>query len=272
MMNNNEFSYAKLLSEIVIQQKAIKHLIDIKQHDIDNSPSGSLRIIKNRNQFQYYLRKTKQDTEGTYIPRRDHDVVVRLAQKDYDTKLLAELEKQLKAMERFLKDFNPDAAQQVYEKLTEPRKALIDKGFLTDEEFVSQWLDEPYRKLSFKNDEPEYYTAKGERVRSKSEILIADALNRNGVPYKYECPFCINGVPVAAPDFKCLNLRQRQDYYWEHLGMMGDQNYINKNIRKLEMYTLAKEFDESKLILTFESEHHPLNTRVIEEKIRRYLK
>ena len=79
-------------------------------------------------------------------------------------------------------------------------------------------------------------------------------------------------MPVAAPDFKCLNIRQRQDYYWEHLGMMGDQNYINKNIKKLEMYTLAKEFDESKLILTFESEKHPLNTRVIEEKIRRYLK
>lgn len=261
-----------VLSELETRIKAIKKQIEIINNRIESAPKGTLRLSKSWNQYQYFHRNDPNDTNGTYIPRKDHDIAVRLAQKDYDTKLLAELEKQLKAMERFLIDFNPDAAQQIYEKLTEPRKALIDKGFLTDEEFVRQWLDEPYRKLRFREDEPEYYTSKGERVRSKSEILIADALSRHGIPYKYECPFCIDGVPVAAPDFKCLNIRQRQDYYWEHLGMMGDQNYINKNIKKLEMYTLAKEFDESKLILTFESEKHPLNTRVIEEKIRRYLK
>ena len=46
---------------------------------------------------------------------------------------------------------------------------------------------------------------------------------------------------------------------------------MNKNIRKIEKYTLAKGFDESRLILTFESVRHPLNTRIIEEKIKRYL-
>lgn len=262
---------------ISIKDELLRILSNIKdqkakiQSRLNKAPAGSLYISKKWNRWQYYHRFTPNKRHGTYIQRKDQDLAVRLAQKDYDAKLLAELEKQLKAIERFLKDFNQDAMQLVYEKQTEPRKALINKGFLTDEEFVRQWLDEPYRKLSFREDEPEYYTSKDERVRSKSEILIADALSRHGIPYKYECPVYINGVPVAAPDFKCLNVRQRQEYYWEHLGMMGDRNYINKNVKKLETYTLAKEFDESKLILTFESENHPLNTRVIEEKISRYL-
>ena len=76
---------------------------------------------------------------------------------------------------------------------------------------------------------------------------------------------------MAAPDFKCLNVRLRKVFYWEHLGKLGDQDYVNWNANKFEKYTLSKDFDESRLILTFETDNHPLNTRVIEEKIRRFL-
>jgi hypothetical protein len=53
--------------------------------------------------------------------------------------------------------------------------------------------------------------------------------------------------------------------------MMGDKDYANNNVKKLERYSLADGFDESGLILTFETESQPINTRVIEEKIRKYL-
>lgn len=262
---------ALLIKELEMLAMATKTEIERISRRIRNVPSGSLRISKRKNKYQYFHRINPNDFNGTYIPRKDHDIVVRLAQKDYDTKLLAELEKQLKAIERFLNTFDPEAVKNTYEKLSEPRKALIDKGFLTDEEFIKQWLDKPYRNLGFKKEAPEFYTHKGERVRSKSEILIADALLRHNIPYRYEYPVIVNGIPIGAPDFNCLNVRLRQDYYWEHLGMLGNREYEERNVKKLEKYTLSKEFDESKLILTFETESHPLNTKVIEEKIRRYL-
>ena len=145
------------------------------------------------------------------------------------------------------------------------------RGFLTDEEFVAQWQAVPYQRLGFRKDDPEYYTQRGERVRSKSEILIADALYRHNIPYRYEYPLYVDGVLVAAPDFNCLNVRLRKEHYWEHLGMMGDKDYVNHNVKKLERYSLAKDFDDSGLILTFESESQPINIRVIEEEIRKYL-
>ena len=249
-------------------EKAIVHF----QKRISHAPPGSLRVARKNDRHEFYQRIDAKDTIGTYLPRKDRDIAAALAQKDYDSKLLAELVKQQKALERFLKDYDPDAPLDVYEKLGEARKALVTKEFLTDKEFVEQWLNMPYNHMGFGDNDPEYYTPKGERVRSKSELLIADALIRNNIPYRYECPVYEGGYLIGVPDFNCLNVRQRKDYYWEHLGMMSDSTYADKNVIKLEKYSLANDFDESRLILTFETENHPLNTRVIEEKIRRYLK
>ena len=190
-----------ILTEIMKLKKQTNNKINAIRTRITDAPDGFLRISKRLNKYQYFRIRNKGDTIGTYLPRKDHDTAVRLAQKDYDTRLLAELEKQLKAIEHFLSSYNPDAAAQVYAKLSEPRKVLVDKGFLTDEEFVAQWQAVPYQRLGFRKDDPEYYTQRGERVRSKSEILIADALYRHNIPYRYEYPLYVDGVLVAAPDF-----------------------------------------------------------------------
>ncbi len=266
-IQNYEATISKLKKQQALIESAIKRIRKRQK----SSPEGSLRVEKKGNLYQYYQRRDPDKTRCIYIARKNQSLAAALAQKSYDTKLLEVLEKQLKAIERFLSSYNPDAAAQVYAKLSEPRKALVDKGFLTDEEYAAQWQAVPYQRLGFKKDAPEYFTQRGERVRSKSEILIADALYRHNIPYRYEYPLYIDGALVAAPDFNCLNVRLRKEHYWEHLGMMGDMDYANNNVKKLERYSLADGFDESGLILTFETESQPINTRVIEEKIRKYL-
>ena len=250
---------------------AMEALIAKINNRIENSVPGSLRINGKQGKYQYYHRVNPSDPQGKYIPEKNRPLAVRLAQKDYDTKLLKVLENQQKAIENFIKEYDPDAAQQVYEKLSEQRKSLVTPEYLSDEEFVRQWQNTPYTRLGFKEEDQEFYTAKGERVRSKSEILIADALGRHNIPYLCEFPVYNHGVLFAAPDFKCLNVRLRKEYYWEHLGKLGDEDYARRNVRKMDKYSLADDFDESRLILTFETDSQPLNTKVIEEKIRKYL-
>ena len=265
------FTSNTILEELSLLNKSLESHIGLIRERYTTAPEGSLRIVTKRNKHQYYHKINRGDTEGKYIPRKDRPLAARLAQKDYDNKLLKVLEEQKRAIDRFLKDYDPDAAQQVYEKLTDPRKELVTPEFLSDEEFIRQFLSQPYTRPGFKSTDPEFYTDNGERVRSKSEILIANAMFRNKVPYLCEFPVYDNGVIFAAPDFKCLNVRLRKFFYWEHLGKLGDQDYVNWNANKFEKYTLSKDFDESRLILTFETDNHPLNTRVIEEKIRRFL-
>ena len=265
------FKSITVLEELVLLNKSLEKRIEAIKKRNKNAPEGSLRIINKWNKYQYYHRINPSENMGKYIPRKDRPLAVRLAQKDYDKKLLEALTGQQKAIEKFIKDYDPDAAIEVYEKLSAPRKELVTPEFLSNEEFIKQFLSEPYTRLGFKDTDPEFYTANGERVRSKSEILIADALRRHDVPYLCEYPVYNNGVIFAAPDFKCLNKRLRKVYYWEHLGMLGDQDYADRNVKKMDKYILADDFDENRLILTFETDSHPLNTKVIEAKIRKYL-
>lgn len=261
----------ELLNELEKLAKSLDKRIKRISESIKNAPDGTLRISKVQNVNQYYHRTLTGDTHGKYIPRNNKSFAARLAQKDYDARLLDALKSQKKIIDRFLKDFDPDAAQQIFTHLTAARQALVTPEFLSDEEYIEQWMNEPYERLGFKKDDPGFYTAKGERVRSKSEILIADALLRNNIPYRLEFPVFDGKIIIGAPDFKCLNVRLRKDYYWEHLGKLGDEDYTNRNVKKLEQYARADDFDETRLILTFETDKHPLNTKVIEAKIRRFL-
>lgn len=259
------------LQELAEIKQRIEKEIALLENRLRTSPEGTLRVTRNHNGNQFYRMIELNDTKGIYLSRSNGDLISRLAQKDYEKKLMPVLIKQHKAIERFLKDYEPQAAIDVFEKLKGPRKQLVTPVYPSDEEFVRQWLSKPYKKLNFRSDDPEYITENNERVRSKSEIIIANTLRSHNIPYRYEYPVYEDGVLIAAPDFNCLNVRTRKEYYWEHLGMMDDESYVNKNIRKIEKYTLAKGFDESRLILTFETVRQPLNTRIIEEKIRRYL-
>jgi len=270
--HKHEFIYAEdLRKDLEVRKLMIeKQLIKLKKR-IDAAPPGTLRLAKSHNHDQFFQKLSPKEDTGAYIPQKDKVLAAKLAQKDYDTKLLEVLKQQHKTIDRFLKNFNPEAAKQVYEKLNATRQQLVKPEFLTDEEFINQWMSVPYTRPPFKENTSEHYTAKGERVRSKSEILIADALNRYNIPYRCEFPVCSGGVIYAAPDFNCLNVRLRKEYYWEHLGKMGEEGYADTNKDKLDKYALDPDFDETKLIITMETGNKPLNTKVVEEKIRKYL-
>ena len=80
-----------------------------------------------------------------------------------------------------------------------------------------------------------YVTDRGDNVKSKSEVIVANALYKHGIEYHYEKPLKLDGYEKAIkPDFT-IEYKGRV-YYWEHLGMPDDENYRNKWIRKLALY------------------------------------
>jgi hypothetical protein len=78
-------------------------------------------------------------------------------------------------------------------------------------------------------------TLKGEMVRSKSELTIADRLKENGVDYIYEQPLTI-GDQTRYPDFTIEDEESGRKMYWEHCGMLLDPEYKKRWERKLEWY------------------------------------
>lgn len=77
---------------------------------------------------------------------------------------------------------------------------------------------------------------RGERVRSKTEKIIADKLYSMGIPYRYEYPVKIKGYGMIYPDFMLLNISTRENICFEHFGMMDNAEYCEKAIKKIEGY------------------------------------
>jgi hypothetical protein len=71
-------------------------------------------------------------------------------------------------------------------------------------------------------------TGRNELVRSKSEVIVADALadvlEPLGLSYGYEIPLTFAGEHPRRPDFT-IQRPGRPTVYWEHLGMLDLAGY-----------------------------------------------
>ena len=82
-------------------------------------------------------------------------------------------------------------------------------------------------------------TARGELVRSKSEVIIADLLDGLGLPYAYEQPFTAPDGSVRYPDFTIDDAETGRRMLIEHLGMMDQPDYARRWEAKAQWYEAA---------------------------------
>ncbi len=242
---------------------------------------GRLRISQKGKYTEYYhiinaddSNNTNSTHNGKYIPKKQREIACKLAQKDYDSKIVTLVEEEIAALKTYL-TIAPNI-QAFYKTMCPARQKLITPLTLSDEQYASQWKTEPYQGLPFAPDAPVYTTNQGERVRSKSEVLIANALAQHKIPYRYEYPLKLQGQhnsnsTTLYPDFLCLNLRTRQEFIWEHFGLMDSQEYVSNTVSKLNLYAQNKITPGKKLIITMETNTEPLTPNIINQMIHEFL-
>ena len=254
-------------------------LLDLKLRALKKAPEGTLRVTQSNHSVQYYHRTKPTDHTGKYISATHKELAAQLARKDYDNKIVAATKIEAKLLSAFLRAYtklvkNHMFAEEVYSKLHKNRQVLVEPVRLSDEEFTSRWQAITYKK-DFAPENNNYLTVKGEAVRSKSEILIADTLNRMNIPYHYEFPIKLlseDGRKITVhPDFLCLNPRTRKEYIWEHFGRMDDIEYITNTVRKLNLYARNGILPGKNLITTHETAEQPLNTKLIKKIVEEFL-
>ena len=228
------------------------------KHASGECPEGRLRIANRGNFVQYYRVVPGGKPNGTFIANRQIKTAKALAQKDYDRQVLEAICNNIRLMEKFRKALLQNDISRIYAKLHPARQALIKPAVTTDNEFAAAWQSKPFTPKDM--DFGSFTTAKGERVRSKSENLIADTLYRLDVPYRYEAPVKIKGWGKVYPDFTCLNKRTRQEFIWEHFGMMDDPDYARRAVSKIQKYAQNGYTIGNNLLATFESNETPLSS------------
>lgn len=281
------------ISELLSRRAAdLQNLIKIKEHALKNAPAGSVRIVQRRNKVLQFYRKTEAgDYQGSYMPREDDALARRLVQKDYDQRALEKAKQELRLIQQFQTTLQKKSTDTAFAALDKNRQTLVTPVTFTDEQYAELWQNQPYRKNKRHEENQQLTTDRGELVRSKSEVIIANALSASKVPYRYEFPLVIERVEESGrgsretsssfvnedfcefhPDFYCLNVRTRKEYAWEHFGMMDDAEYAARAAEKLALYSANGYFPGKNLIITMESKSAPISSREINRVINEYLR
>lgn len=244
-------------------------IISQASKSLEKAPqSGNLRIVHSHGTAQYYLCEGG-DTNGKYIRREKNGIAYKLAQRDYDRKILRSADAKVNWLEKTIKKLPKDDLVELYEKSPD-RKKLIRPYEMSDADFREWWECQKYQGKDFRENAPEIYTERGERVRSKSEKLIADKLYKMNIPYRYEYPIKLGKVGTIYPDFLLLNVAQRREYILEHFGMMDNPEYAEKAVRKIRTYEKNGIFQGDRLLLTYETSQTPIDMRAVEELLERF--
>ena len=258
--------------------ETILQMIQETEQALVDAPAGTLYIKKNGRKAEYYYRHPGTGNRKIYIPQRQMELACLLAQKDYNQKILKFLKKLLKETEKvsesscavFATGLPYPQIDAVYYALSLERQALVKPIIPTTDQYVREWLSCPYEPKPFHpDDKSAYYTRKNERVRSKSELHMADKIDYVGIPRLYEFPLEIRGK-ILHPDFTLLDITTRREKYLEHCGMMDNPEYLDNFLWKMDFYRDNGIHPGEDLIVTMESSARPLNTRIFDLILRHY--
>ena len=260
----------KVEQSLIEELEWLDNIIKRIEKSLENAPEGKLRISKEKNRIQFYNRIRASENNGKYISKKNILLVRQLAQKDYDKQVLVNVKIRREKIKEILEKIKSTDISKIYQDIPIEKQNLITPYILTDEQFIKSWNNKTYKSKGFMPDTPEIYTEKGERVRSKSEKILADKFNLMKIPYHYEYPLKLKGYGIIYPDFLVLNKRTRKEYYFEHFGLMDNPEYCRKAIKKIETYNKNGIFEGEQLITTYETSKDIINIKNIERLIRKY--
>ncbi|MEE0955607.1 MAG: hypothetical protein U0L49_07270 [Eubacterium sp.] len=231
-------------------------------------PEGKLLINSNGIWSRWHFKP--EDGKRIYLPKTEKDLAEKLAAKSLYLLQAAYIGKETRILKQFL---------DIHNEYSEKRKTLDEKpGF---QELINgyenhfskkqkKWIEEEYTKNPNYPEQLIVKTTSGEFVRSKSEMLIANALYKNQVPYRYECILQLDNGSIYFPDFTILHPDTKEIYYWEHFGLFDRPGYREKACRKIMDYAGSKIYPSVNLIMTFETADHPFNAEQAGEFVKYY--
>lgn len=170
------------------------------------------------------------DGEKIYIPSNQKNTAVSMAEKKYYEVMLQDILQEKRAIQSYLD--------------------LCNKEQTGEEQLIHPIFN-------------------GQKVRSKSETIIATMLHVNKIPFHYEEALHL-GKRVIYPDFTIRHPVTGQIYYWEHFGMMDNENYAQVAFRKMQLYNINGIMLSDTLLATYESEEAPLKSNIVENMIQQY--
>lgn len=258
------------LNIVAIEIEREKRLIEKNTQLLAGSPKGFLDVRKRRTQSSYYWtfyeghganRRQKQININ-----KDTNMIVQLTDKMISSFIVENGISNLPLLEQLatqFKDMSQESIlQQCAPKYQEACKLRVKKQ-------LEKSMIASYNKCLYNPKYHKHVTDYGERVRSKSEQLLANSLYAYGIPFHYEEEFLskVGRFGRIYPDFTIFLPRNRY-IIWEHLGLLSNEEYCISNARKLNIYQLNGFTLGENLILTMDDNKGNFSSSIINKIIK----
>ena len=264
-----------LIEELSKTKAEIEKLIAWISSREEMKVPGSLSCAERGDSIEYY--HLLEGRKPRYLGKEDRTLLVSLANKKHYQKMSDTAEREKNQIEKCIKVLKSGQClsdiDEVYSSLHKGIRALSGPFTVTDDGYASKWYKSNRKgRNQSRSFRGQLVTQKGDIVKSKSELIIADRLDAAGVPYIYEFTAGLSGGDyIFHPDFLVLNKRTRQQFFWEHCGKMDDPTYCAETQYRLDKYAQNGFFPGKNMILTYESSKLPLSTTYVDMLIKEFL-
>lgn len=234
-------------------------------------------VVRQNGKYRRYYRETYKNGNIVYksISSKAKEEIHEIAMKQLEYYKLKHLQYIYRLLNAFIDDY--EAANRIYEEESRILLEIVhDINFEKREKegIVQTWQMQHYHQNPYRPENLKCKTLCGIFVRSKSEAMIADALYRYGIPFRYECELVLEDGTTIYPDFT-LQTVGRDGIpllkYWEHFGLMDQHEYRDKTFEKMKEYGNNGIYPDIQLITTYETVQNPLSADYIEKIIQMYV-
>lgn len=256
-----------MLYHQMLREKEVldKREISVREQ-LQTYPAGKLIYSQNGKHKKWYV-----SCEGvkTYIPSKNKEKAITLAEKKYYEAVLEDILCEKKAIQNYLNLCNKGITKETELITTSAYIELLKNTFLIKNQELQEWMQAEYERCPKYPEQLVHTIFDGQKVRSKSEAIIATMLHINRIPFHYEEALHL-GKKVIYPDFTIRHPVTGQTYYWEHFGMMDNENYAQAAFQKMALYNSNGFILADTLLTTYESENIPLKSNIVENIIQQY--
>ena len=254
--------YHQMLREKEVLDQREKNILERLQ----TYPAGKLIYSQNGKHKKWYI---SCDGEKIYIPSNQKNTAVSMAEKKYYEVMLQDIVQEKRAIQSYLDLCNKEQTGEEQLLETAVYAELLKKVFTSVNTEIAEWEKQDYERCPKYPEQLIHPIFNGQKVRSKSEAIIATMLHVNKIPFHYEEALHL-GKRVIYPDFTIRHPVTGQIYYWEHFGMMDNENYAHNVYSKLQLYQSAGIIPSMQLLTTFETRQNPLDYEYVELLIQYY--
>lgn len=248
-----------------------KKLLKAYRVTLASLPEGRLSAKRVRGSIHYY-HVDEKTRKQTYIPKSRIDLIHQLKQKRYIKKAIKIMEENLRLQEAVMKKYKAYDQRSLQKMMP-----LSDSDDLLDEfeqkyfPDLHKWAEGPYRKNPYYPEHLRHTTSFGLKVRSKSEMSIAELLHAMGIPFRYDAEIKVRdkyyNKKVRYVDF-LIKLPDGSYIVWEHMGLFKKESYRAENFEKITEYFMDGIFMPNNLIITMDGPNDEFDNLAVERIIK----